>query len=66
MHAIYFVDDSELPAGHDFVLVEIPDGALVFYRESALSPQVLEDSWTAYRELRSTHAWSRLPLASSI
>lgn len=51
MHAIHFVDDGELPTGHDFMLVDLPEGALIFYRESALSPQPLEDSWAAYRAL---------------
>lgn len=49
MHAIHFVDDCELPEGHDFMLVEIPDGGLIFYRESAITPTSLEDSWAAYR-----------------
>jgi hypothetical protein len=52
LHTIYFVSDEAIPAGHDFIFVEIPAGALIFYRESAITPQVLEDSWAAYRALR--------------
>lgn len=52
MHAIQFVDDDTLPEGHDFAFVEVPDGALIFYRESALTEQTLMDSWAAYRALR--------------
>lgn len=48
-HAINFVDEAALPEGQDFLFVSIPSGALIFYRESALSPAVLEDSWAAYR-----------------
>ena len=55
MHAIHFVDDSELPEGCDFLFVAIPEGGLIFYRESALSPQSLEDSWAAYRALGGPH-----------
>jgi len=51
-HCITFVDDDALPAGHDFVFVELPAGAHIFYRESALTEQTLEDSWAAYRALR--------------
>lgn len=50
-YGIRFVDDDALPAGHDFLFVEMPGGAMIFYRESALSPQSLEDSWAAYRAL---------------
>lgn len=49
MHAIEFVD--ELPPENDFLLLAIPDGALVFYRRCAVTPQTLEDSWAAYRSL---------------
>lgn len=52
MHSIKFVGDEELPEGHDFVFVEIPDGALIFYRESALTEESLMDSWAAYRALQ--------------
>lgn len=50
-YGIRFVDDSVLPKGHDFLFVELPDGALIFYRESAVTPETLEDSWAAYRAL---------------
>lgn len=52
MHAINFVGDDQLAEGHDFLFLAIPDGGLIFYRESALGPGSLEDSWTAYRALR--------------
>lgn len=47
MHQIHFVE--ELPAGHDFLLATGPDGAVVYYRRSAVTPEVLESSWAAYR-----------------
>lgn len=52
MHAIQFVSDEVMPEGHDFIFVQVPTGALVFYRESAITPKTLEDSWAAYRALR--------------
>lgn len=48
-HCIHFVDDEAMPEGHDFILVQQPGGDLIFYRESAISPGCLEDSWAAYR-----------------
>lgn len=53
MHRIEFVDDHALPEGHDFMLLTDAAGsALLFYRESAVTPANLEDSWAAYRALR--------------
>ena len=55
-HTIHFVDDAELPEGHDFMLVMLDDATgHLFYRESALSPRVLEDSWEAYRAWCCSH-----------
>lgn len=52
-YGISFVGDEALPPGHDFAFVTTPEGAWVFYRESALCPQAIEDSWAAGRVLRS-------------
>lgn len=54
MHAIRFVDDDAMPEGHDFVLVQTPAGAAIFYRISAITPRLLEESWAAYRSMRTT------------
>lgn len=48
-YAIAFVED--LPDGHDFLMVQTVEGVLLAYRESAVSPAVLEDSWAAFRAL---------------
>lgn len=52
LHVINFVSDEAMPPGHDFIFVALPMGALMFYRESAITPQTLEDSWAAYRALQ--------------
>lgn len=52
MHSITFVDDDAIPEGHDFVFLEVPEGALIFYRKSALTEENLMDSWAAYRALQ--------------
>jgi hypothetical protein len=49
-HVIVFV--RELPQGHDFLLIEEPDRVIVAYREGAICPEVLMDSWAAYRTMR--------------
>lgn len=51
-YGITFVEDEALANDHDFVFVDIPAGGWIFYRESTLSPESLEDSWAAYRALR--------------
>lgn len=51
MHAIEIVDDEHMPDGHDFVFVDLADGAVILYRRSALTRTTLEDSWAAYRAL---------------
>lgn len=49
-HGIEFVD--KLPDGLDFLFIGMPDGGgRILYRESAICPRVLEDSWAAYRLL---------------
>lgn len=51
-HSISFVDDEALTEGREFMFIGTPDGGgLIFYKESALSPASLEDSWAAYRAL---------------
>lgn len=50
-HHITIVDDDALPEGHDFVYVNLPTGAHIFYRRSTLDVGPLEDSWAAYRAL---------------
>lgn len=50
-HSITFVADDALAEGHDFMFVAQPEGGHIFYRESAISPGVLEDSWAAYRRM---------------
>lgn len=54
MHSVYFVTDEVMPEGHDFIFVQVPAGAAIFYRRSALSERAIEDSWTAGRALRRT------------
>lgn len=55
MHAIQMVDDATMPDGLDFMFVQLDDGAMIFYRESAICAEVLEDSWAAYRALLDHH-----------
>jgi len=51
-YRVKVVDDAVLPEGHDFVLVQV-DGRMTVccFREGAITPRVLEDSWAAYRTL---------------
>lgn len=49
MHAIRFISDEHMPEGHDWLYVDIPNGALVFIRDSALLERNFEEAWDAYR-----------------
>ena len=49
MHEIRFASDDEMPEGHDFVFAHAGESAMILYRESAITPEVLMDSWAAYR-----------------
>lgn len=51
-HKIRFVSDAVMPDGHDFVFVHVGDDHYIFYRESAVSAELLEESWRAYRAHR--------------
>jgi hypothetical protein len=48
---ITFVDDEDMPEGHDFLLIAEGGEARLFYRRSAIAPRMLEGSWRAYRRL---------------
>jgi hypothetical protein len=48
---ITFVDDEDMPEGHDFLLVTENGQARLFYRRSALTERTLAQSWKAYRRL---------------
>lgn len=52
MHRIEFLSNDQLPEGQDFVLICHGDGVFIGYRESAVCPRVLEDSWAAFRALQ--------------
>jgi len=54
MRGIKFVDDDELPEGHDFVFVQAREDWMVFLRESAITAPMLEDTWAALLALQET------------
>lgn len=49
MYAVNFVSDDAMPDGHDFMVVQVGRDFGAFYRASAISASVIEDSWAAYR-----------------
>lgn len=50
-YGITFLGDDSFAPGVDFALVAMADGGWLFYRESAVCPRVLSESWAAYRAL---------------
>ena len=61
-HLISFVPDDALPEGHDFVFVDLPAGAHIFYRESKVTtenPRATSGSTNAMRAVGSARsAWA--------
>lgn len=60
-YGIRFV--PELPDGHDFLLVATTHEVVILYRDSAVCPRVLEDSWAAFRALSEAPTSDPLALA---
>jgi hypothetical protein len=52
MRKIQIVRDEGLPEGHDFACVQQGVDLVIFYRESAVSPCVVEESQRAAVALR--------------
>ena len=52
-HAIRFVEDDELPADHDWMLIQTPLAYYFFVKRSRVTQEVLEAGWAAYVELAS-------------
>lgn len=50
-YSVEFVQDVDFPAGHDFVLLETPEGVSIYFRSSAVTPTTLEAAWAAYRAI---------------
>lgn len=60
--AITFDDSTLLPDGHDFAFVVTLDAVHAFYRETAVCPELLEDSWAAMRCMRGEDESSAEPM----
>ena len=56
-YTVRFVDDDKLSL--DWVLIEEPGGYLFIVRRSAVTPQALAESWSAFTVLeRSLHRFA--------
>jgi hypothetical protein len=50
-HLVKFVDDSKMPEGHDWMIVEADGDFVCVLRQSRVCPLVLEEAWAGYRTL---------------
>lgn len=50
-HRIQLIADDGLPGGCDWVLVEHDEQITLFIKEHALTPDILQEAWAAYRLL---------------
>lgn len=48
-YEIRFVEAHQLPAGHDWMLIETPAECVAVIRGDAVCPTVLSQCWAAYR-----------------
>jgi hypothetical protein len=60
-HGIRVVDQSDLPAGHEWALVEHDEQITLFITEAALTPRALEGAWAGYRLLTAPRHPARVP-----
>lgn len=44
-YAVMFVEDHELPSGHDWVLARQGETTMLFAKESEVSERLLERAW---------------------
>jgi hypothetical protein len=50
-HHIQLVDQTELPPGREWLLVEHDERIALFITQAALTPRKLEEAWAGYRLL---------------
>lgn len=50
-HQVQFIDDRQMPDGHDWLMIEAGDAIVCVVRKSKVCPEVLEEAWSGYRDL---------------
>lgn len=55
MYDVRIIGETDLPAGHDWALVEREGSTTLLVKESALGPEVVAEAWAAYRKLDRRH-----------
>lgn len=50
-HKICLIGQDDLPAGHEWAMVEHDGRITLFITEAGLRPRVLEEAWAGYRML---------------
>jgi hypothetical protein len=48
---IRFIEDDELPVGHDWLLVRHPNAYMFFVKRSKVTREVLEAGWAEYERM---------------
>ena len=50
-YQVTFIGESDLPSGHDWVLVRRRNDYCVFIKQQAVTPATLSECWAAYVEM---------------
>lgn len=61
MYAIEYVGDDDLPAKHQWAIVRLGPRVVLYIKESAVCPKLLEEAWAGFRHLEEQE--SRQPQA---
>lgn len=48
-YEVRFVEGHQLPAGHDWMMIQTATECFVFVRDDAVCPTVIEQAWAAFR-----------------
>lgn len=54
-YEVKFIDDHELPVGHDWMLVQDGTSICLFMKASAVRPESLTEAWESYRKHTRPH-----------
>ena len=50
-YQVTFIGESDLPSGHDWVLVQQGDDYCAFIKQQAVTPATLSECWKAFVEM---------------
>lgn len=59
MYTVRFVEDHELPEGHDWIIMRVEGAYVAAIKLSRMTSRVLEEAWLAYNYINSRSLLAR-------